>query len=242
MVPVNQRIIQTHAKALCTHRVHKFAHQIAPAGGVCTLVVGQLGIKQAKTVVMLGCQHDILHPRLFCMSRPVSGVIVLRRKLLHVALILLCWNLRVAHIPFAARRNCVEPPVQEHAKARILKPLYPFFPFCHIRILSQRLCSTHRRTPYRRAACLWACPQLPAASIIPDRTMFARGVMRILPLFIRHRQKNKHGFSWKTINRLHSVSRFFAKSVFRDEFVLLSWKFVLDILHCGAIMMSKSIE
>ena len=45
MMPVDQRIIQPHAKPLCAYCVHKLAHQIASAGRICAFIVRQLGVK-----------------------------------------------------------------------------------------------------------------------------------------------------------------------------------------------------
>ena len=74
-MPVDQGVVQTHAQPFGSHCVHEFPHKIAPAGGICTLIIRQLGIKQAETVMVLGGQHDILHPCPLCAPRPISGVI-----------------------------------------------------------------------------------------------------------------------------------------------------------------------
>ena len=132
VMPVDQGVVQTHAQPFGSHCVHKFPHKIAPAGGICTLIIRQLGIKQAETVMVLGGQHNILHARPLRAPSPVAGIISLRGELLHILLILLCGDLCLAHVPFAASGNRIEPPVQEHPKARVLEPLYPFFAFCHM--------------------------------------------------------------------------------------------------------------
>ena len=144
VVPVDQGIIQAHAQPLGAHRVHKLPHEIAAAGRVRALVVCQLGIEQAEAVVMLRRQHDILHPGAFSPPRPVSGVISLRGKFLHVTLVFLRRHPRAAHVPFAAPGDRVEPPVQEHPEPRLLKPLYPLFSFRHRTSLSRPL----RRVPF----------------------------------------------------------------------------------------------
>ena len=131
-MPVDQGVVQTHAQPFGSHCVHEFPHKIAPAGGICTLIIRQLGIKQAETVMVLGGQHNILHARPLRAPSPVAGIISLRGELLHILLILLCGDLCLTHVPFAASGNRIEPPVQEHPKARVLEPLYPFFAFCHM--------------------------------------------------------------------------------------------------------------
>ena len=139
VVPVDQGVIQAHAEALGAHRVHKLPHKIAPTGGVRALIIRQLGIKQAEAVVMLGRQDDILHSGPLCAAGPVSGIVGLCRKFLHITLVLFGGDSGVAHIPFAASGDGIEAPMQEHTKTRILKPLYSFFSFCHIGfVLSQR--------------------------------------------------------------------------------------------------------
>ena len=139
VVPVEQGVIQAHAEALGAHRVHKLPHKIAPTGGVRALIIRQLGIKQAEAVVMLGRQDDILHSGPLCAAGPVSGIVGLCRKFLHITLVLFGGDSGVAHIPFAASGDGIEAPMQEHTKTRILKPLYSFFSFCHIGfVLSQR--------------------------------------------------------------------------------------------------------
>ena len=75
VMPVDQGVVQAHAQPLGAHRVHKFPHEVALTGGVRAFVVRQPGIKQAKAVMVLGCQYDILHPRPLCAPRPISGVI-----------------------------------------------------------------------------------------------------------------------------------------------------------------------
>ena len=75
VMPVDQGVVQAHAQPLGAHRVHKFPHEVAPAGGVRAFVVRQFGIKQAKAVMVLGCQYDILHPCPLRAPRPISGVI-----------------------------------------------------------------------------------------------------------------------------------------------------------------------
>ena len=75
VMPVDQGVVQTHAQPLGAHRVHKFPHEVAPTGGVRAFVVRQPGIKQAKAVMVLGCQYDILHPCPLCAPRPISWVI-----------------------------------------------------------------------------------------------------------------------------------------------------------------------
>ena len=88
---------------------------------------------------MLGRQDDILHSGPLCAAGPVSGIVGLCRKFLHITLVLFGGDSGVAHIPFAASGDGIEAPMQEHTKTRILKPLYSFFSFCHIGfVLSQR--------------------------------------------------------------------------------------------------------
>ena len=84
-------------------------------------------------------KDDILHSGPLCAAGPVSGIVGLCRKFLHITLVLFGGDSGVAHIPFAASGDGIEAPMQEHTKTRILKPLYSFFSFCHIGfVLSQR--------------------------------------------------------------------------------------------------------
>ena len=66
-----------------------------------------------------------LHSSSLCTPSPVLLVISVCRKLLHIALILLCGDSSLTHIPCSATGDRIKPPMQKHSKPGGLKPLCP---------------------------------------------------------------------------------------------------------------------
>ena len=53
MMPVDDRIVQADLETLRTESIEELAHEVALAGRVGGLIIGELAVKQAITVMML---------------------------------------------------------------------------------------------------------------------------------------------------------------------------------------------
>ena len=124
MVPVDQGIIQPHTKPLGAEGVDVFPHQVAPGGGVCGFVIGIGGIKQAKSFVMLCCEHGVFHTCLSGQARPCARIVINGVECAEIFFVALGRDAADAGIPFPLGGNGVKPPVDEHAETCVAKPLY----------------------------------------------------------------------------------------------------------------------
>ena len=122
MVPIDDGIIEADLEPFGAEGVDVFAHEVAMRGRVGRLVIGQLGIEQAEAVVVLGGEHGVFHAGLFGELRPLFRVVIHGIKFVEIGLIGFHGDTLLAAHPFAARRNGVQPPMDEHAETILPEP------------------------------------------------------------------------------------------------------------------------
>ena len=122
VVPVNQRVVKTHLDALGTERIHRGTNQVFAVRRVGHTVVGVLCRPQTKAFVVLGGDDEILHAGLFGTARPLFGVKEIGVEVVKELLVVGITYLLVVADPLVARRQGVQPPVDEHAEAVVRKP------------------------------------------------------------------------------------------------------------------------
>ena len=122
MVPVHDRIVKAQTQPLAMTLVGDLPDRIAAEGRALDAVVGELRVKQAEAVVMLGGDHQVFLSGLFDQCHPTAGVEMLRIELPHEFVVFLQRNLaRVAH-PLAAADERVEAPMNDRSEAVVAKP------------------------------------------------------------------------------------------------------------------------
>ena len=122
VMPVNHRIIETNLQSFGTERVQKLAHDILAVGRVHYVVIGIFGIKQTKSLVVLGRQHRVFHTRRLCFSCPLAGIVKIGIEMIEIALIFLLGNKFRRFAPFVARTKRIQSEMNKHAKAVMHEP------------------------------------------------------------------------------------------------------------------------
>ncbi len=107
VVPVNQRVIEADSQSLRTKGVHDKTQHVFAKGRARDLVICLLRIPQAKTVVMFGREHKILHARLAGDPGPLSWVEQIGVEMLEELLVILVAHPFLTFDPFTPRRKSV---------------------------------------------------------------------------------------------------------------------------------------
>ena len=124
VVPVQQGIVEADLQAFGAERVHEFPEQVAPAGGVGALVVGELGVPHAEAFVVLGGEDDVFHAGLPGHPGPFLRVEEVGVEMVEVLLVVLVGQAFLVLDPFVPGRHGIESPVDEHAEAGVRPPLH----------------------------------------------------------------------------------------------------------------------
>ena len=127
VTPVDNGKIQAYLDSFCTESFQEFFYQVFVAGCVHGIVVGQLGVKQAETVVVFCSQNHILHTGLFCGFRPFLRVVIHGIELIEILHVVFFRDLLKASHPFASGGDGIESPMDEHTETSVHKPLHSFF-------------------------------------------------------------------------------------------------------------------
>ncbi len=131
VVPVDERVVQSHLQAAGAEGVEQRTQEITPGGRLGGLVVGQLGVPEAEPLVVLAGDDHVLHPRGRRPLGPLLGVIQIRIETPEVPLVPGVIHLLDVLDPLVPRRQGVQPPVNEHPEAVVEKPLYPVRSLLH---------------------------------------------------------------------------------------------------------------
>src|ERR1051326_7930792 len=85
--------------------------------------------------MMLAGYHDVSYPGILRSSDPFGSVELHRVKLAREFFVIRDWDVAIVHNPFAnpihrltfplAARNCIKPPMNEHAETRVAEPAHP---------------------------------------------------------------------------------------------------------------------
>ena len=129
VTPVDNGKIQAYLDSFCTESFQEFFYQVFVAGCVHGIVVGQLGVKQAETVMMLGSKYGVLHAGFLCQTSPFSWIVIFCCKFFCQWAVLLMGNLLHTSYPLTTGWNCIQPPVDKHAETGITVPLGTFGSF-----------------------------------------------------------------------------------------------------------------
>ena len=129
MAPVYDGKIQTDFDSFRAERLQKLFYQVFVAGCIHGIVVCQLGIKQAETVMMLGGKYGVLHAGLLCQTSPFSWIVIFCCKFFCQWAVLLMGNLLHTSYPLTTGWNCIQPPVDKHAETGITVPFGTFCSF-----------------------------------------------------------------------------------------------------------------
>ena len=124
MMPVHQRVIKPHAQTLGAGGVYVFGHQIATARLLGHAVVGVLGIKEAKALVVFGGHDHVLHAGLFGEFGPGAGGADFGLEAAGESFVLGDGNALQFHHPLVPADNAVEAPVHKEAEFGLVPPLH----------------------------------------------------------------------------------------------------------------------
>ena len=114
MMPVDQRIIQSHVNPVFAECIAVFTNQVTPERSIRNLIVRILRVPEAESLMMFCGQNRILHPRLLCLIRPFVRVKKIGIEMIEIFLIRFIGNpFEVTH-PFLSRRRRIKPEVKEH--------------------------------------------------------------------------------------------------------------------------------
>ena len=102
MIPVKiLRIVDTEANVLLCAFIRQLLDDIAlERGCIHNIVIGVLRIEETETVMVFGCDHDILHARRLGQRDPIFGIELDRVELRCKLRVFLPRNLCAGHDPF----------------------------------------------------------------------------------------------------------------------------------------------
>ena len=122
MMPVEQRIVESHFQPLPPECVDNLAQKVTTDGRVRHLVIGVFRIPEAEPLVVFGRDDEIFHPRLARSLRPRFRIEQIGIEHLEVDLVSLIRNpFGMAH-PLMPRRKRIESPVNEHPEPVMHEP------------------------------------------------------------------------------------------------------------------------
>ena len=124
VVPIHQRIVETYAQTLGARRFHVFGHQVTSARLFGRAIVGQLGLKIAKALVMLGGHYHILLAGAFRELGPLPRGVGLGIEMLCEPLILSDGNSLHLHRPLVLTNKRIKSKMDEHAESSFVPPLH----------------------------------------------------------------------------------------------------------------------
>ena len=133
MMPVYKRIVQANLKPFGACSVNKFSHYVAPKLCVCGFEIGGSCVEQAKTVMMLGGEYNVLHSGGLCGFCPGLSVKRLRVEFIKVLHVFFLGHFLAAPYPFSPCGYGVQAPMYEHAEARVKEPSHSAFVFASVK-------------------------------------------------------------------------------------------------------------
>ena len=122
MVPVNQRVVEADPQSLGPERIHDFAQQIASGRRIGNLVIGIFRIPQTESLMVLGGDDEVLHPRFTRRLGPLFRIEEIGVEEIEIDLVGFVIDLLVMANPFVPRRHRIKPPVNEHAETIVREP------------------------------------------------------------------------------------------------------------------------
>ncbi len=142
MMPVHQGVVKADLEPELAAGLHVLPHQVAAGTSPGGVVGGLLGVPQQEALVMLGGHNHVLHPGLPGQAGPVARATGLGLPGAGQLLVLLDGDALPVHDPLVAFKLGVEPPVHEHAEARVVPPFHATgaLPRSRGRLLSLRHC------------------------------------------------------------------------------------------------------
>ena len=148
MVPVHYRMIEAKPDSLLPAFLGKFRQDVTlKRCGINHIIVGILRVPQAKPVVVLAGNDDILHPCILCYLYPLFGIEFDRIKLFGERLIFRDGDFSPFHNPLTDTRHFfafplsgrygIKAPMDKHAEPGLAPPAHPF-------VFTQRIFPTVR--------------------------------------------------------------------------------------------------
>ena len=125
MMPVADRVIGAEGDPLLAARRGHFLDYVAAQRRVHDVVVGLFRVEHAEAVVMLGDQHQVLHPRLPGDPDPRVGVEAGRVEMPVELVILLDGHLGSPRPADLGSLEAHRAPMYEHAEPRVAPPGEP---------------------------------------------------------------------------------------------------------------------
>src|SRR5205814_4700500 len=120
VVPIHQRVVEPDVQSLSPRRVYVIRNNVVARPLSYRVVGGQFGVEVAETLMMLGCQHHVLHACAFCELRPSTRASLYRLESPGVRLVLVNRDGLVFHHPFVARDRAIYAEMDEHTEARLM--------------------------------------------------------------------------------------------------------------------------
>ncbi len=145
VAPVGEeRIISAKSNFMAGAGLGQRLDDIALKGrGIDDVIGTGLRREHGEAIVMLGCDHEILHPGIVRERCPGIGIKLGRVELRRELGVLRVRLLVHAHVPLPVGWDAIEPPVDEHAKFCLAPP-------CHARIVLVRRLSRQPPRLFRR--------------------------------------------------------------------------------------------
>jgi hypothetical protein len=135
MVPVEQGVVEADLQAGRSDGVDVLGDDVLAVRRVHHCVVSQLGVPQAEPLVVLRCQHDVLHARPLGLPSPIDGIEQVRLEVARVALVGLCLDPLAVHQPLVAGPQCIQTPVHEESEAIMGEPIELEVRHCNVLLL-----------------------------------------------------------------------------------------------------------
>ncbi|MPM66580.1 hypothetical protein SDC9_113490 [bioreactor metagenome] len=124
VMPVGQRIVDADFQPFRPEGVDNPPQQVAPAAGRGGgLVIGELRIPQTEAVMVLGGDHHVFHARGAGQLRPCGRIEKIGLEILDIFAVILVAEFLVRLLPFAARSERVDSPVEKEAEPGLMEPI-----------------------------------------------------------------------------------------------------------------------
>jgi len=125
VVPVDDGIVESYFQPFSTEGVEEFPDQVAAPESGSQFIIGELAVKEAVAIMVLGRENGILHAGGLGQPCPFPCVKLPGMKGIYVLLVSLGGDTLIGLYPFPPRRHGIRPEMDEHPKPGLPPPLGP---------------------------------------------------------------------------------------------------------------------
>ena len=122
MMPIDERIVEPDANPLGAERIAEFLYDVAPERGVRDLVVRELRVPEAESLMVFRRKDGVFHSGRLRRLRPLLRIEEVGVEILEILVVFLLADAVRHLLPLAFGRERIEPKVDEHSEAALSPP------------------------------------------------------------------------------------------------------------------------